>query len=71
MFSLDFGDSRPLYEQIKEKIRELIISNALKEGEQIPSVRELALQMAIKAYLFRNVAFSGKKILLFRLLRLL
>lgn len=47
MFQLDFGDSRPLYEQIKEKIRELIICGVLKEGEQIPSVREMALQMAI------------------------
>ena len=47
MFQLDFGDSRPLYEQIKEKIRELIICGGLKTGEQIPSVRELAGEMAI------------------------
>jgi len=47
MFSLDFGDARPIYEQIKEKIRELIICGALKQGQQIPSVRDLSSQMAI------------------------
>ncbi len=47
MFQLDFGDNRPLYEQIKEKIRNLIICGGLKQGEQIPSVRDLAAQMAI------------------------
>ena len=47
MFQLDFGDSRPLYEQIKEKIRELIVKGALLSGEQIPSVRDMARDMAI------------------------
>lgn len=47
MFRLDFGDHRPLYEQIKDKIKELIISGALKEGDKIPSVRELAAVLAI------------------------
>ncbi len=47
MFTLDFGDHRPLYEQIREKIKELIVSGALAEGEKIPSVRELAAQLSI------------------------
>lgn len=47
MFQLDFGDHRPLWEQIKEKIKELIISGALKENDKIPSVRELASILAI------------------------
>lgn len=47
MIHLDHGDRRPLYEQIKEKLKELIISGALKEGEKIPSVRELANMLAI------------------------
>lgn len=47
MFQLDFGDHRPLYEQIREKIRELIISGAIAEGDKIPSVRELAASLAI------------------------
>lgn len=47
MIHLDHGDRRPLYEQIKEKLKELIISGAVKEGEKIPSVRELANMLAI------------------------
>lgn len=42
MFSLDFRDHRPLYEQIKDKIKALIIRGALKPDEQLPSVRDLA-----------------------------
>lgn len=47
MIHLDHGDRRPLYEQIKEKFKELIMSGAVKEGEKIPSVRELANILAI------------------------
>lgn len=47
MFQLDFGDHRPIYEQIKDKIKDLIISGVLKEGEKIPSVREMAASLAI------------------------
>ncbi len=47
MIQLDLYDHRPLYEQIKEKIKELIISGVLKADEHIPSVRELAQRLAI------------------------
>ncbi len=47
MIQLDFKDSRPLYEQIKEKIKDLIISGAVKQNEKIPSVRELAQMLTI------------------------
>ena len=47
MIQLDFGDRRPLYEQISEKIKELIISGVLVENDKIPSVRELATILAI------------------------
>lgn len=47
MIQLDFSDHRPLYEQIKDKIKELIISGVLDENEKIPSVRELASSLAI------------------------
>ncbi len=47
MFQLDYGDHRPLYEQIKEKVKELVISGVLKEEDKIPSVRELAGSLAI------------------------
>ncbi|MBR5157029.1 MAG: GntR family transcriptional regulator [Clostridia bacterium] len=47
MINLDFSDRRPLYEQIKEKFKELIISGAVNEHDKIPSVRELASSLAI------------------------
>ncbi len=47
MIQLDLYDHRPLYEQIKDKIKGLIISGALKADEQIPSVREMAQRLTI------------------------
>ncbi len=47
MIKLDYGDTGPIYRQIKEKMKMLIIGGVLKENERIPSVRELALSMTI------------------------
>ena len=47
MIQLDFGDRRPLYEQIKDKLKELIIAGILTEHDSLPSVRELASELAI------------------------
>lgn len=47
MLQLDFGDHRPLYEQIKEKLKDLIIGGVLRENEKLPSVRELATMLTI------------------------
>ncbi|AOT70723.1 GntR family transcriptional regulator [Geosporobacter ferrireducens] len=47
MFQLDFKDRRPLYEQIKEKMKFLMINGVLKANEKIPSVRELAQTLTI------------------------
>ena len=47
MISLNYRDSRPIYEQIKESFRQLILSGALAADEKLPSVRELAATLAI------------------------
>ena len=47
MITLDYADKRPLYEQTKEKLRELIITGILKPHDKIPSVRELASSLSI------------------------
>ncbi|MCD8016725.1 MAG: GntR family transcriptional regulator [Oscillospiraceae bacterium] len=47
MISLNHRDARPIYEQIKGSIRRQIVSGALKPDERLPSVRELAGQLAI------------------------
>ncbi len=47
MFQLDLRSRLPIYMQIVEKLKELIINNVLKPDEQLPSVRALAQQIAI------------------------
>ncbi len=47
MLQPDFRDRRPLHEQIKEKIKTLIIRGVLKPDERIPSVRELAQMLTV------------------------
>ena len=47
MLNLNYRDSKPIYLQIKEQLRELIVSGALEAGERLPSVREIATQLAI------------------------
>lgn len=44
---LNYGDHRPIYEQIKEKTKEYIVNGAMTEHERLPSVREVAAQLAI------------------------
>lgn len=46
-YRLNYRDPRPIYEQLEEKLRRLILSGAIAEGERLPSVRELASQLAI------------------------
>lgn len=38
-----FDNERPIYLQLVEKLRVEIVSGKLKQGERLPSVRELAL----------------------------
>ena len=47
MISLNYRDSRPIYEQIKEGLRKLIVTGAIKAEEKLPSVRSLATQLSI------------------------
>ena len=42
MIVLDYKDRRPLYEQVEEKFRNLILIGALEPGSRMPSVRQLA-----------------------------
>lgn len=47
MVTLNYRDARPIYEQLKERLRQLILSGAICEGERLPSVRELATKLTI------------------------
>ena len=47
MISLNYRDSRPIYEQIKDGLRKLIVTGAIATDEKLPSVRALATQLSI------------------------
>ena len=47
MISINFRDARPIYEQVRDGFRQLILSGALPADTKMPSVRELAGQLAI------------------------
>ena len=44
----------PIYEQIKEQIKGKIISNELKPGEMLPSIRSLAKDLRISVITTKN-----------------
>ena len=47
MISLNYRDQRPIYEQIKEGLRHLVVTGAIQAGDKLPSVRALAASLAI------------------------
>jgi len=63
MVHLDYRDARPIYTQIVDGLRGQIRAGILQQGDKLPSVRELASQLAInpntiqRAY--RELEMSG------------
>ena len=47
MLTLNYRDSRPIYGQIKDGLRKLIVTGAIAHEEKLPSVRALAMDLAI------------------------
>lgn len=47
MLTLNYRDSRPIYEQIKDGLRRMIVTGAMAQDEKLPSVRALATQLSI------------------------
>ncbi|MBD5495166.1 MAG: GntR family transcriptional regulator [Lachnospiraceae bacterium] len=47
MIIIDYKDTRPIYEQITEKFKTLILKGVLQPDEQMPSVRSLAMELSI------------------------
>ena len=47
MIHLDYRDTRPIYSQIIDSVKDQIAAGILQAGERLPSVRELAAQLAI------------------------
>ena len=47
MLSINYRDPRPIYEQIRDELQKLILTGVFAPGEKLPSVRELAQELAI------------------------
>ena len=47
MIQINYSDSRPIYEKVKDSLRQLILSGALPEDSRLPSVREQAMSLSI------------------------
>ncbi len=44
---LDFRSELPIYTQIVEQIRKLVANGVLKQGDQLPTVRQLATDLRV------------------------
>ena len=47
MILIDYKDRRPIYEQVVEKMADLIVRGILEQDSQLPSVRSLATELSI------------------------
>ena len=47
--TLDLSDATPIYAQIERGLRAAIAAGRLKPGEQLPTVRELAVELGVNA----------------------
>ncbi len=47
MIQIDYRSQKAIYEQVRDELKKLIMKGILKEDERIPSVREIAGQLAI------------------------
>ena len=45
--SIDWRDDIPIWKQIKDRLQSAILNGDFKEGEAIPSVRQLAIELAV------------------------
>lgn len=47
MLIINYRDARPIYQQIMDGLRKLILTGAIAPDEKLPSVRSLATELAI------------------------
>ena len=47
MILIDYKDRRPIYEQVVEKLADLMVRGILPQDSQLPSVRSLATDLSI------------------------
>ena len=49
LVSLDPADATPIYAQVERSLRAAIAAGRLKPGDQLPTVRELAVELKVNA----------------------
>ncbi len=49
LVSLDTADATPIYAQVERSLRAAIAAGRLKQGDQLPTVRELAVELKVNA----------------------
>lgn len=63
LFSVNPYSTEPVYEQLKSQIRKSILWGTLKEGDRLPTIKELASALSINpntiARVFRELAMDG------------
>ena len=64
MITLNYRDARPIYEQVCDGLRRLIVSGAIADGDKLPSVRALATQLAINPNTIQRLQRAGSERLL-------
>ena len=47
MIIIDYNDKRPIYEQVADKMQNLIVNGVLEPDSKLPSVRYLAVELSI------------------------
>ena len=47
MIQINYRDGRPIYEQVRDGFRQMILTGVLPPDEKMPSVRELASSLTI------------------------
>ncbi len=60
LISVDFNSETPIYEQLKEQIVMGIASGALKPGEKLPSIRQMAEDLGVNLHTI-NKAYNQLK----------
>ena len=59
MISINYRDNRPIYEQVRDSLRQLITTGAIPPGGKLPSVRELAINPNTIQRAYRELESEG------------
>lgn len=55
MYTINYKSNVPVYEQLQINIKELIFKNALREGDKLPSIREMAVIITVNPNTVKKV----------------